>query len=363
MMPSASRLLAAVCLISILLTSSVSAGGGNRRVKAGQSIQAAIKAARRNDRIVVEAGTYAEQLTIKKDGIVLVGLGAILVPPATPPTTPVNDCSGLAGPGTEAGICVQGSGLELANFTQEHRKVLKVGSPVKDVTIKGFDVRGFSGENIALVGAKDATVTGNTLTDGGQYGCLTAGSKGNRVAGNTVSSSTLGFIGICMDDFANVQVANNKITSYIIGLCIQTDGADVRGNDVSNVCLGAFVDPLVNGAQVHDNHVGATNPVCPSIPGVGIYGIIVNGAINTEIKNNRVEGQTDNGKDPFQGAGIAIFDNPFPPDPPVDIATGNVITENILKNNDLDILVFTNGTGNVVKRNLCKTSFPEGLCA
>ena len=38
----------------------------------------------RGDRILVEAGTYAEQLTIECDKINLAGLSAILVPPGSP---------------------------------------------------------------------------------------------------------------------------------------------------------------------------------------------------------------------------------------------------------------------------------------
>jgi hypothetical protein len=162
---AASRRFGAGCVALILATvvGFVSAApthddGDAVHVQAGQSIQAAIQAAHSGARIVVEAGTYAEQLTIEKDGISLVGRGAILVPPATPTQ---NLCSGLAGNDTEAGICVQGADVELAPFVQEHRKVLSVGRAVEGVSITGFQVRGFSGENIAVVGAQDAHVTGN----------------------------------------------------------------------------------------------------------------------------------------------------------------------------------------------------------
>ena len=80
-------------------------------VQPGQSIQAALDAAQSGTTIVVKAGTYAEQLTITKDGTTLVGQkGTILVPPTSPVT---NFCSGTAGPGTFAGICVVGKDVEL----------------------------------------------------------------------------------------------------------------------------------------------------------------------------------------------------------------------------------------------------------
>jgi hypothetical protein len=130
------RILALVCFVSTLIALPASAHEPVR-VKSGQSIQAAIDAAKPGDRIIVEAGNYAEQLSIQKDGIVLVGKGAVLIPPTT---LLQNECSGLAGPNTDAGICVSGSGIVLAPFVVEHRKVLSVAQPVKHVSIAGFQV-------------------------------------------------------------------------------------------------------------------------------------------------------------------------------------------------------------------------------
>ena len=92
-------------------------------VKAGESIQAAIDSAQPGRMVVVEAGTYAEQLTVTNDGLRVVTKGAVLVPPST---MAQNTCSGLAGPDTEAGICVTGQDIKLADCVVEHRKVLWV---------------------------------------------------------------------------------------------------------------------------------------------------------------------------------------------------------------------------------------------
>src|SRR4051812_43919905 len=69
-------------------------------VQPGQSIQAAINHAQPGDTIRIKAGTYRENLDIAKNGIRLVGDGAILRPPARP--TP-NVC---AEDGSVSGICV-----------------------------------------------------------------------------------------------------------------------------------------------------------------------------------------------------------------------------------------------------------------
>ncbi|KAH8654214.1 pectin lyase fold/virulence factor [Ilyonectria robusta] len=325
-------------------------------VQPGQLIQDAINAASRGDRILVEAGTYAEQLTIEKDGIALVGLGAILVPPTTAVT---NHCSNLTGPGTEAGICVMGSEIDLAPFLVEHRKVLSAGEPVKDVLITGFQVSNFSGANIAVVGAQNARVTGNRLTNGHLYGFLTAGSTNTRVVDNTVVSSTkLGFIGICMDDMAGHNVA----------LCVQTPGANVQYNDVSDSCIGVFVDPSFDGVMVSHNHVSATNPSRRQLPtdvAFGTYGIILDGAINAKVWDNLIERQTNGGL----AAGLAIIDDScINPDLSLScsrlrtktVAAANVVVQNILRDNDLDLFVNTTGTSNTIACNKCLT--PKELC-
>jgi hypothetical protein len=118
-------------------------------------------------------------LTIDKDGIALVGHGAILVPPSSAAS---NLCSGLAGDNTQAGICVTGYDVVLAPFLSEHRKVISVGKPVKGVSINRFQINNFSGQNVAIVGGQDVSVTRNDLTNGGQYSLLSDGSKNTIVS-------------------------------------------------------------------------------------------------------------------------------------------------------------------------------------
>ena len=348
-------ILVTLCLVSVGLAGPASAtNGGTIFVRHGDKIQKAIDAAGRGTRIIVGPGTYAEQLTITKDGIDLIGLGAILTPPSDP--VPVsNYCSGLAGPGTEAGICVSGANVILAEYKVEHRKFLSVDRRVQDVSITGFQIRGFSGENVAVVGAKDARVVGNRLTDGARYGFLTVGSNNTRAFANTVASSTaLPFIGMCVDDLTGAEVSHNHIAGYEIALCVQTPGADIHHNDVSSSCTGAFVDPGVVGAKLHHNRVHGTNPGCAAADKFGVFGIFISGAVNTQVRGNRIEGQRKAG----QAAGLVVVDD-FGTGA---IASGNVVTQNVLRDNDLDVFIGATGTGNVVTDNSCTTSFPPGLC-
>jgi parallel beta-helix repeat protein len=330
-------------------------------VTSGQSIQAVIDKAHGGDRIIVEAGTYAEQLTISTDGITLEGHNAMIVPPASQVT---NTCSNLV-PGAQAGICITGSNVVFSTepFDGEHTKVVSVGRRVKDTSISGFTVTGFSGLNIAVLGAQDAIITENTLSSAAQYGILTVGSKNSNIKHNTVLSTPgyyqFYFIGICMDDVSTVTIAHNDVSGHFIGLCVQTAGADIHDNNVHDVCTGAFVDPGVNGAKLHDNTFSNAIVGCPGFPAPppsGYYssGITISGGTNTVVKNNKFFGLKNAG----QAMALVLVD-----DPSGVVAAGNQIEDNTFTNNDLDIYDEATGKGNVVKKNTCTLSTPTTLCS
>ncbi|KAB5546838.1 pectin lyase fold/virulence factor [Coniochaeta sp. 2T2.1] len=344
-----------VLLLAALLFGLAACHDSTRRVKEGESIQAAINDAKPGDHIIVEAGTYPEQLNITKDNIQLSAKkGATIVPPGT--LTP-NSCSGLAGNGTEAGICITGSDIVFGDFV-EHRKVTSVGTYVHNVKVEGFTVIGF-GLNIVIIGAKDAEVRKNTVIDGGWYGILTVGSISSLVTRNTVKTTSLFFIGICMDDKSDVHVTQNVISDYDIGLCVQTNKADVGHNKVSNCCFGVFVEPFIDGAKVTHNHITKSNPLCQTEFFGFTGGILIEGATNSEVRHNDVSGMSDYGNPvPEQIAvGIAIIDDT---DGTGAVAKGNQVTHNTLYDNEQDILVATTGPGNEVAHNKCNT--PAELC-
>jgi nitrous oxidase accessory protein NosD len=321
-------------------------------VGVGQSIQAAIDAADANTTIIVRGGVHAEQLTIAKDGITLVGERTRLVPPADVVTNP---CSGLAGPEGEtgptgppsqAGICVTGSDVELAPFEQEHRELLSVGHRVRDVTITGFQVEGFSGPNVALVGAAGARLAANTLVDGAKYGIVTVGSTGTRVTGNVIRTTTVKNIGLCADDVAPAVVDHNNVSGYGVGLCVQTQGADFRRNSVHDNCIGVYVDPGI-GATVRDNRIAANNVPCTYNPyGIGVWLDATNG---TKVTGNLITGHRPAG----YGAGLVIANQ----------ATNNTVRDNRFRHNTLDVLVDSAGSGNIISDNQCTTSSPAGVCS
>jgi len=332
-----------------------STNGGPIHVKSGQSIQAAINAAQSGARIIVEAGTYHEQLTITSNGINLIGRGAVLVPPSIPVN---NTCSGLAGPDTEAGICVTGLNVELAPFDVEHRRFISVVQPVKDVLIAGFEVRNF-GSNVAVVGGKDIQILNNHLANGDAYGCLILGSSDSKVESNTVmSTDALRFIAICNDASPGIHISTNHVSGYVVGLCIQTPDADIQHNDVVNSCIGAFVDPNIDGAKIRNNHISNANTTCALVGDGTIDGVLIYGASNTLVEQNVIETLSAGGVPGKYGIGITIAD--FTTGSSVTLASDNHVAGNTLRNNDLDIFISSNGTGNVVEGNQCST--PAELC-
>ncbi|KAM0720193.1 hypothetical protein Q7P37_004329 [Cladosporium fusiforme] len=363
------RLLVAALLASSAVASAIPEAEARRSraddrktiyVRKNEIISDVIRKAPSGSRIVVTPGVYKQSVTINKDGITLVGTGVTLQPPDEFETNP---CTGFAGPlpdnsQTQAGICVAGSDIRADAFVAEHQKVRSVGRPVKDVTVTGFTVEGFVGFNILVVGGQNTKVYGNTVRNNPVYGILTAGSKDTEISGNVVTitstESPFNFVGICMDNLSKVKVTKNKISNYFIGLCVQTNGAEVEENEVSSTCYGAFLDPFVKDVRLRKNHFYHANEACTGFP---IAGIILDGSINARVENNLVE-DWNNG-DP-KTAGIAVVDDPCnDPNAPslscivngggTAVAKGNLVKGNKLRGNDLDIRVDTQGRGNVVE--------------
>lgn len=359
-----------LCALVLALASTLALGTDQQRraartiyVKSGQKIQKAIKSAPPGSEIVVAAGTYYEQILIKKDGIRLRGEeGAILQPPATPVH---NACSGNLGPGTQVGICIAGSGIKMAHFITEHRKVLSVDRPVKGVSVSGFQVQSFAG-NILALGTEQARIQHNTLINGSAYGLLASGSRNTVINSNTITSpdpTMPGGIAICMDNFSGAYCSSNAVTFYLFGLCIQTDGAELHDNDVSYTCRGAFADPYVEGIRLSENHLHNSYNACSAL---GSYGVTLAGSKHALVYGNLIEEIRNDGPsagiyvadDPCTEVGLVCSENPGV----LVVAEGNKVIGNKLRSNDLDIWNNSTGSGNVFRRNRCSSSLPRNIC-
>jgi len=322
-------------------------------VSDGDNLQYVIDHANAGSRIFVGSGDYEGPIVVRTDRISLTGHDARIYP--TKGEVYKNECSGFAGNDSaglnyEAGICVTGQGITFDGF-QDHKKITHVTKPVEDVSVSGFEIVGFTGPNIAVIGAHNTFVGGNVLRNSLTYGCITAGSTNSRITGNKVTSEELNFIGICMDDKGPAEVTRNDISGYRVGLCLQTSGSKVEENKVSDCCYGAFLDPKIERVDIKRNQITAMNPACPT--DIGASGLFIFGGMNSKIEHNKISGMKNADK---TGAGIIIFETPDL------IATGNEIKGNELKDNDVDIFNGSQQGGNSFDNNDCSTSVPPNLC-
>ena len=116
----------------------------------GQSIQAAINAARPGDTVFVKPGVYHQSVQIRTNGITLRGSGAfhggtVLVPPKHFPKTL---CNGGFGP---TGVCVLAKSI--------NPKTGAVLVPVRNDTVTGLLVTGFPGNGVFGYGTAGLSVT------------------------------------------------------------------------------------------------------------------------------------------------------------------------------------------------------------
>ena len=215
-------------------------------VHPGESIQAAVDAAEPGDAVIVQAGTYHESVCVTTDGIALRGYGAVIVPPATPPTTP---CS-IA----PAGIFLLGR-LDFATGV--------VIDPITDVTVSGFRVEGFQASGILMLGGKDVDIVGNTAVDNEEYGIARFFSTGGTLRANRVRGSDEA--GLYLGDSPNADatiVANTAWDNGLFGIFVRDSShGSVVANTSTGNCVGVIVFAshgpaggwTIKGNRVRDN--------------------------------------------------------------------------------------------------------------
>jgi parallel beta-helix repeat protein len=327
-------------------------------VKPGESIQAAVDAARPGTTIVVRRGTYAENVAITTDALTLRGKGATLVPPAQPIP---NACS--FGEPANDGICVIG---ELDVSDPDAPPV--VVDPVSDVTISGFVVSGFPADGIFFFGAEDPVVFGNRLRDNGEYGIFHLFSAGGRIAANRASGSGVAGIYVGGSPDADVLIyGNESFDNDLFGFFLRDAGnGRVVANRAYGNCVGALVlntgENTARDWRFVGNRVTDNDKFCPGEPdgfpplsgiGIGIAGGSDNRLVGNVIRDNNPSGEV-----PFSG-GVVVVDIGIPG---AELPSGNRVVGNVILDNDPDIFWDGTGDGNVFRANLCETSVPEGLC-
>ena len=321
-------------------------------VHPGQSIQAAIDRADPGDTIRLRPGTYRENLEIVENGITLLGYGATLKPPSKPT---VNFCDDE---GAVTGICIHGELDAEFNPTRF----------VRNITIKGLKVEGFSGTGVFAAASDNFKAQEAEFADNGGYGVFALVSKnmkylGNKAHGNAEAGFYIGF-----SPQANALVQGNRAWANLEGLLFgHAQHGLVTGNTFKDNCAGIIVlnagalgpGGRVGNVVITQNQVIQNNRSCtaedPPISGLGIG---LAGAVGNEVRNNDVRGNRPSGPSVLSG-GIALFDTT-----PLGGASpnNNHIAINRLNFNQPVDIDGQAGTGNVFRDNRCTTSAPPGLC-
>ena len=325
-------MVAALVALSLLVFAGfASAKPKGHVVRPGESIHKAIKAADPGDTIVVLGGVHHETVVIKKDGISLRGVDAVLKPPAKP----TSSCGA-------SGFCVKAD----------------------NVSISGFTVRNFKDFGLVAFGARNARFVTNRAFNNGEYGIAAFSSRGTQMIANLTSGSDEAGLYVGDSPHADATVVANETSDNFLGILVRNAlHGKIAGNQVHNNCLGMLFladEPGPAGVfEVRGNEVVNNTRACPAFedaPPLSGVGIALLGARGMEIKSNHIVHNVPSGPTAFSGG--VVLTKGFGGTPP----TNNTVISNTILRNKPDIFWDKSGSGNRLKPNDCKTSKPGGLC-
>jgi parallel beta-helix repeat protein len=328
---------------SMAITSSAEAGRSRTHVvRAGQSIQAAIDAARPGDTIYVKRGVYAEALVITKDDLTLKGSrGTVLVMPESAD----NVCTEVTG-GLVVGICVLGE----INF-----ETFEVIEPLEDPRISGFTIKGFTDSGIVAIGTDDLRVTHTTAKNNAGYGIFALLSTEPTLAHNKASGNGDAGLYVGSSQESEAEVYGNTSWNNLMGIFLrdvsegEAERNKVFGNCAGIVLLADSPGPVTDW-EIERNLVKANNKTeCgEEDPLPSGTGILLLGASDNEVERNLVIGNRG-----AEGGGIVLAGG----------ASDNSVKKNVaFRNRPFDVLWDGTGTDNRFRDNRCRTSQPAFIC-
>jgi len=239
----------------ILLTFGTLVHAADILVKDGQSIQAAVTAAKAGDVIKIEPGEYKETVFIDKDDITLSGIVVAGKWPILEGEKIRNDA-----------VLYSGNGITIENL--------------KIVNYKGNAIMGQAGNNYII--------RNNWIIDTGVYGIFPQLGKNGLIEHNVLSG---------IEDAA-----------IYVGMC---DNVDVRHNEVFDSVAGIEIEnsrhAIVENNYVHDNTGGILTFITPGLPIKTTYDVIIRN--NFVVNNNHVNFAIPGSIVSFvpQGTGIIIM--------------------------------------------------------
>jgi nitrous oxidase accessory protein NosD len=315
-------------------------------VNPGESIQEAVDAARRGDKVVVTAGTYAQTVVLQKNRLTLRARGDVtLTPPAVAP-------QGICDSDEEVvGICVVPADLNPDDFTYTSR--------VRGVTVNGFELRGF-GDGVLGFGTRNLHVRRVLAVDNGGYGVASFDGIGSRISWNRARGSDVAGIYVGDSPQADALVKHNRTRNNQFGFFVRhTHDVTLRNNRTWNNCIGALLldDGQPEGSRenlVLDNRVLRNNRVCVDDEDGTTFsgaGIVLLGSRHNRIAHNTVRG--NNAASDFSGGVVLLAQ-----------ANRNRVAHNFLRNNEpVDIRKDQSSVRNRFVANNCESSQPPRICS
>lgn len=253
------------------LAKSVGASGKGQviEVKAGDSIQAAVRAAKPGDVIRVFPGTYKETVYIDKDDILITGVIEQGQWPIMEGERKLNDA-----------ILYSGNNITVENLLITH--------------YKGNAIMGQAGNNFLI--------RNNRIVDTGVYGIFPQLGKNGLISNNIVSGIEDAAIYVGMSD--NVHVNNNEVYASVAGIEFENSRHGVIENNLVYDNAGGILTFITPGLPIkttfdliirnnfisNNNHVnfGAPGSMVSGVPSG--TGVVIMAADEVTLENNIISG-------------------------------------------------------------------------
>ena len=342
-------------------------------VHPGESIQAAIDDAPPGATVVINEGSYRENLLIDH-ALTLRGRGAVLIePPAVQTPNTCTESGRFEEPGQPKptwAMCIVG---ELGPV--DDQGVATVVTPLAGVTVSKVHVRGFT-EGIVALGTDGLVVDHVEVDEHTDAGINIVRSTNAKVKNSYLHDNVDFAIKVSIGNGITLE-GNRLIDTHDSngqGLNVsQYRNVVIRGNEVAGNCTGIMIVDVVHAGvmrnvKVYDNDVHDNSRYCPGegIPSASGNGILLGGVTKAAVFDNDVSHNVAS-VDPATGAsadltmgGIGLFDTtPFGGSAPAH----NRVTDNEAHGNEPNDLFYDgSGTNVAFDDNDCNTSNVPGAC-